>query len=188
MADILPQISIPQISIRRATPADADKLAALSAATFIDTFVHGFGIDYPQADLDAFIAKSHSPAAYAEWLADPEVATWIAEDADGSAVGYALVGSSELPVEGVTADDGEIHRLYVAKPAQGSGLAGRLTVEALTWLRADQRPVWLGVWSENLRAQRFYARYGFEKVAEFEFPVGDSVDLEFAMKRPAGPI
>jgi len=39
------------------------------------------------------------------------------------------------------------------------------------------------VWSENFGAQRFYARYGFEKVGTYEFPVGQTRDLEFILRR-----
>jgi ribosomal protein S18 acetylase RimI-like enzyme len=44
------------------------------------------------------------------------------------------------------------------------------------------------VWSENFGAQRFYARYGFEKAGEYLFPVGDTHDLEFILRRaPRAP-
>jgi ribosomal protein S18 acetylase RimI-like enzyme len=39
------------------------------------------------------------------------------------------------------------------------------------------------VWSENFGAQRFYGRYGFEKVGEYGFRVGNTVDHEFILKR-----
>ena len=42
---------------------------------------------------------------------------------------------------------------------------------ALDWLVANERmPLYIGVWSENLGAQRFYERYGFGKVGEYGFP------------------
>jgi len=44
--------------------------------------------------------------------------------------------------------------------------------------------VWMGVWSENFGAQRFYARYGFSKVGTYAFPVGKVFDLEFILRRP----
>jgi RimJ/RimL family protein N-acetyltransferase len=37
---------------------------------------------------------------------------------------------------------------------------------------------YLGVFSENHRAQRFYARNGFAKVGEYQFPVGAQMDDE----------
>jgi ribosomal protein S18 acetylase RimI-like enzyme len=43
------------------------------------------------------------------------------------------------------------------------------------------------VWSENFGAQRFYARYGFEKAGEYLFPVGDTNDLEFILRRLPHP-
>jgi ribosomal protein S18 acetylase RimI-like enzyme len=44
---------------------------------------------------------------------------------------------------------------------------------------------WLGVWSGNLKAQRLYAAYGFERVGGYAFPVGRWRDDEFIMRRPA---
>jgi diamine N-acetyltransferase len=180
--------TLPHIRIRRATSADAGALAALSRETFLDTFVRGFAIPYSAADLDTFIAKAHSPDAYAAMLADPTMALWLAESPDGAPVGYAVAGPFSLPVAGAAEDDGELRRLYVTPAAKGTGLADRLTREVLAWLGAETRPVWLGVWSLNERAQRFYARYSFEKVAEFDYLVGETVDREFAMRREASPL
>ncbi|MBN9319239.1 MAG: hypothetical protein BGN86_03885 [Caulobacterales bacterium 68-7] len=186
MTDTLAQSG--EITIRRATADDAEPLAALSAAMFLDTFVRGFGIPYSDADIEAFIASSHSPAAYAKKLADPDQALWIATDASGRAVGYANAGPCGLPAEGASADQGELYRLYVRREVQGAGLAARLMTETLAWLAADRRPVWLGVWSLNERAQRFYARYGFEKVGEYDYPVGETIDREWVMRREAGAL
>ena len=37
----------------------------------------------------------------------------------------------------------------------------------LEWLGAQRQvPIYVGVWSENHGAQRFYGRYGFNKVGE----------------------
>ena len=33
-------------------------------------------------------------------------------------------------------------------------------------------PLRIGVWSGNDKAQRLYAAYGFEKVGEYDYPVG----------------
>ena len=63
--------------------------------------------------------------------------------------------------------DGELKRLYVARGAQKSGVGRALFGAAISWMTCDQpssRPLWIGVWSGNLRAQRFYERNGFVKV------------------------
>ncbi|HEY2481632.1 MAG TPA: N-acetyltransferase [Caulobacteraceae bacterium] len=166
-------------TIRRACPADARLVAALGARTFADTFGHLYA---PQ-DLAAFLEAAHTPEKVAGELAAPHMAVWLAETAGGP-VGYALAGACGLPHPEVTAGCGEIKRIYVLDEAQGAGLGARLMDEALAWLAAEGRaPVWLGVWSQNLAAQRFYVRYGFSKVGEYDFHVGAQVDHEFIMRR-----
>jgi ribosomal protein S18 acetylase RimI-like enzyme len=39
----------------------------------------------------------------------------------------------------------------------------------------------LSVYADNPEAQRFYARYGLNKVADITFRVGDHIDPEFMM-------
>jgi diamine N-acetyltransferase len=83
-------------------------------------------------------------------------------------------------------DAGEIRRLYVRAAAQGRGIGQQLLAVALAWLDAQaMRPVHVGVWSGNLGAQRLYARYGFVRVGEYEFPVGRHRDREFILRRIA---
>ena len=74
--------------------------------------------------------------------------------------------------------------MYLLEGHQGGGLGSRLVAESLRWLEAKgPRRLWLGVWSENFAAQRLYARHGFEKVGDYHFKVGRSVDHEFIMRR-----
>jgi ribosomal protein S18 acetylase RimI-like enzyme len=168
-------------AIRRAVPADAAALAELGTQTFIETF----GQLYQPGDLQAFLDESHSERAYARTLADPAYALWIAER-DGVAIGYAQAGPCGLPHPDVQPGDGELKRLYLRANEQNGGVGGGLFAEALRWLERDgPRTLWISVWSENFGAQRFYARHGFEFVAEYEFPVGNQRDREFMFRRAA---
>jgi len=167
-------------NVRQAKLADAETLAALGAATFTETFGHL----YEPHDLSEFLAAAHSPAAARQALSDPRQALWVAE-AKGRAAGYALAGPCGLPHPAVTSRCLELKRLYVLKPWQGSGLAARLMDQAMAWMSSAAPPaIFLGVWSENFRAQRFYARWGFQKVGEYEFEVGEARDLEFILRLP----
>jgi len=173
-----------QIIIRRATPGDCDILAALGERTFRETFVEDFAIPYPAKDLAEFVAQSYAPKAFAAKLADPDQALWIASAGD-TAVGYANTGPCRLPHPEVEPHHGELYRLYVSRDQHGRGLGRLLMDAALAWLDRDgPGPLWIGVWSGNLKAQAFYARYGFEKVGEYEFPVGATRDHEFILRRP----
>ncbi len=170
--------------IRRAGPADAAALASLGRRTFVETFVQEFAMPYPPSDLDPFLERKFSVPAAAAEIADQTLGVWLAETSAGEAVGYAVTGPAGLPHPALSPADGELYRLYLAKAAQGSGLAARLMDTALAWLdpQGDRR-LWLGVWSGNLRAQRFYARYGFEKAGEYDYHVGATVDHEFILRR-----
>ena len=165
--------------IRRATPDDAGVVSQLATRTFTETFGHL----YPVEDLPAFLRDSYSVAKQAVILGHPDYAIWLLE-CDGEAVGHAAAGPCGLPHPEVAAGDGELKRLYVLKDCQNGGWGGCLFGAALDWLQRDgPRTLWIGVWSGNLGAQRFYARHGFERVGDYEFPVGRVRDHEFILRR-----
>jgi ribosomal protein S18 acetylase RimI-like enzyme len=170
-------------ALRRAGPHDADTLSALANLTFMQTFVEDLAVPYPKADLDWFLDYANSPAAMAGRLADPATGVWLAELA-GVAVAYMIAGPADLARDDLEPSDGMLHRLYLERSARGHGLGNRMMDEALVWLEAaySARP-WLVVFSENLRAQRFYARYGFEVCGEYDYPVGNWLDREYVMRR-----
>ena len=169
---------MPEFSIRRATLEDAADLAELGRDTFTATFGHL----YPPEDLAAFLHKNYAPEAFAGALRNPANGLWIA-GAGGRPVAYAQEGPCALPHPEVTPDCRELKRLYARREHQGSGLGGALLAAALNWMTAPGRRLWIGVWSQNLGAQRLYARHGFEKVGEYEFPVGNMRDHEFILRR-----
>ena len=103
----------------------------------------------------------------------------------GQVVGYATAGICDLPHPQVGPNAFELKRFYLMKARQNGGVGGRLWGEVLDWMmRQDPDDLWIGVWSENHGAQRFYARHGFEKVGEYGFRVGQTVDHEFILRRP----
>ena len=166
-----------------ATPADAADLAAFAAEQYVETFVRGFAIPYPPADLRRFLHETCGAGAFARMIGDPATSVRLRRDAGGIAA-YAVSGVAGLPHPDVRAGDGEIKRFYVRPNHKGSGLAR----EALDELLADldphrRRTLWLSVWEDNVRAQRFYARYGFEEVGEYAYPVGDWLDRDLIYRR-----
>ncbi|MCX7585576.1 GNAT family N-acetyltransferase [Phenylobacterium sp. 58.2.17] len=170
-----------QPTIRRADPSDAQVLSELGARTFAETFAHL----YPPQDLADFLEQAYGLARTQADLADPAKAQWLVE-AGGAAVGYALAGPCDLPHPEVTPASGELKRFYLLKDWQGGGTGGRLFAEVMAWLeREGPRDLWIGVWSENFGAQRFYRRHGFEQVGAYGFQVGGTVDHEFILRRAA---
>lgn len=171
----------PQFSIRRAVVADAAIVADIATRTFVETF----GDMYPPEDLAFFLKDSYSVEKQAVILSHPDYAIFLLER-DGVVVGHAAAGPCGLPHPQVAPGDGELKRLYVLREAQNGGWGARLFDTVLAWLERDgPRTLWIGVWSENFGAQRFYGRYGFEKAGEYEFVVGGTRDHEFILRRNA---
>ena len=169
--------------IRSAAESDAAALAALGRQTFIDTFVTGFGIPYPAEDLAAYLDSSFGEAATRAKLGEPGAAWWVAER-DGELLAFANAGPNTLPHPEARPSHAELRRLYVSKAAQGLGLGTRLLAVALDWMEAHtDGPLWIGVWSGNLKAQKLYAAWGFHKAGEYDYPVGAWRDREFILKR-----
>ena len=167
------------LQVRRATREDAAELARLAESTFTASFGHL----YSPEDLAAFV-RSYTPQACLAILADPRMAYWLLGADDGQpAVGFALAGYCKLPVEHLEPTAGELRQLYVGATHQQRGVCARLFETALAWLEQRYAPLYIGVWSKNDGAQRFYGRYGFKQVGEYGFPVGRTVDRELILKR-----
>jgi ribosomal protein S18 acetylase RimI-like enzyme len=156
--------------IRQATTSDADALALVAKATFLETFA---GV-LEGADIVAHCADEHTATRYTAWLATPDAALWLAEIAPGAApVGYALLSRPDLPVADPRPTDYELKRIYVLSRFHGTGVGGALleAVSAAAKARGGKRLL-LGVYAGNARALAFYGRQGFRAVAERQFQVG----------------
>ena len=42
--------------------------------------------------------------------------------------------------------------------------------------------LWLGVWSQNLLAQKFYEKLGFERIGEMKFEYGSNIETNFVLQ------
>lgn len=170
-----------ELTIRRASAADAEALAEISRDTFIETFGHL----YTPEDLNWHLDFAYAPEKYRNALEEEGAAAWLLQDAHGTVQGYVFAGPCGLPHDDVQAGDLELKRLYLCQSIQNGGWGAKLFAEAEHWMRRNgPSAIWIGVWSENPGAQRFYARQGYQKVGEYFYPVGEARDLEFILKKP----
>ncbi len=162
------------IFYRDARADDADALAAFAAASFTETFGHL----YPPQDLADFLADNYGAALHAEQIADGETRFELALR-DGAIVGYSKSGGVKMDTT-ATERSRELHRLYVDSSVKGAGVARALMDNVLGWARGEGADaLYLSVWENNERAQRFYRRYGFEHIGEHAFMVGATRDRDF---------
>lgn len=163
-------------TLRDATPADADAVAALARRSFTETFGHL----YRPEDLAAFL-NNHTEERWRAELADPAYAVRVAE-ADGALIAYAKLGPPSLPFE-PRGPSIELRQFYVLAPHHGTGLAAALMDWVLAAARAcGAADLYLSVFVDNHRARRFYERYGFEVVGRYAFIVGGHADDDHVMR------
>jgi len=164
------------LPIRHATPNDATALAILGARLFSENFAYL----YDPRDLAAFLAESYSPEYFLQELKHCTILLAM-DGADIAA--YAKLGALSLPAPAPKKGAAELHRLYIASGYQGQGLGHAMMQEILSQpcMKAASE-IYLGVWENNFRAQKFYAGYGFLVVGEYLYPVGGHRDRELIMR------
>ncbi|MDE2561535.1 MAG: GNAT family N-acetyltransferase [Sphingomonadales bacterium] len=166
------------MTLRPAIPEDAAPLAALARRAMRAKWEHM----YRPEDFAAWLSEAHSDEKAAKEIDDPGMRVAVIEDEAGELVAFCkLVLSGTFdPVHSDAKAPLELKQLYTAPDRLGMGLGARLMDWALDQARshgADE--IQLSVWSGNQDAQRFYTRYGFLKIADIIFPVGEQLDEEF---------
>lgn len=168
--------------LRLATSADVPAIADLGRRAFIAKFGHL----YSPVNLARFLADSHAEAVVAAQVTRPEMHVAVIEQ-DGMIASFCkLVNTSSLSRHTPALAPAEIKQLYTDPDLIGRGHGARLMDWALAQARdwgADEMQ--LSVYAHNPEAQKFYRRYGMDKVADIEFWVGDHCDPEFMF---AGPV
>lgn len=161
---------------RPATLADAPALARLGE----DSFVAAFGHLYSAADLTAFLAEVHTPEAVGAEIAGTDCTHRLVE-VDGALVAFCKLRHPTKFAEHSDARDPiELGQLYALPGHTGSGVGTQLMAWVLEQARAGGHDaILLSVYAENFGAQRFYQRYGFAKIADITFRVGQQFDPEF---------
>ena len=164
--------------LRPASFSDAENLAHLGRSSFCAAFEHL----YRPEDLSSFLEEAYSVAAVTAEISNPAITHQLAQDSEGGELtgfvkikqpsGYSEYSDAANPLS--------LGQLYCAPTRIGEGIGATL----MDWAMAEAKTracdaIQLSVWSENFGAQRFYARYGFTKIADIGFWVGQQRDDEF---------
>jgi diamine N-acetyltransferase len=170
--------------IRQATTADAAELSRVASAAFPLACP-------PHTTAEAiteFIATHLTETHFDGYLADSNRQLFVAE-LDGVALGYTMLVFTEPTDAEVLAalsirPTVELSKFYLLESAHGTGLSAELMTATLAAAReTGALAMWLGVNQENVRANRFYEKNGFEKVGIKHFLVGDRLEDDFVRER-----
>lgn len=163
---------------------DVTELAAVAAVTF--PLACPSSAD--PADIAALISTALSERSFAGYLADPDRRVFIARQ-QGRIIGYTMlirgVGDDPDIARAVSPRPAvELSKMYVVGSRHRTGAAAALMRAGLDWAgQQGARVVWLGVNQGNHRAQRFYAKHGFEVAGNRTFLLGTSPQDDFVMVR-----
>jgi ribosomal protein S18 acetylase RimI-like enzyme len=169
----------PVAQIRIATSDDAQALGAMHVASWRETYT---GL-LPDKMLSALSIETRS-AAWAKIMREPatqhSTVVYLAEH-DGTIIGFGSCGAQRTESLTVKGYDGEVSAIYILREfqkrkigtrlfrAMSSDLIGRGFNGAALWVLRD-----------NLRARRFYERFGGKVIAEREDVRDGAVLVELA--------
>lgn len=168
-----------ELLIRPAVAADLETLLAVAVRTFYDAFA---ATNTPE-NMQAYMSTAFTIEQFRQELDDP-LSTFLLAELAGRAVGYAKLIRSAVPECVAEPKAIELSRLYVDQNVLGVGIGPALMQHCFELARqAGFRAMFLGVWEHNPRAQAFYRKWGFERVGEHIFPMGDDPQTDWWMMR-----
>lgn len=169
------------ITIRACGPGDAQALALVGQATFLETYAGTL----PAADILEHCRTEHGEALYADWLARPGYHLWAAQmDEGGAVIGYAALTPPDLPLP-TGEKDVELKRIYLLNRFHGTGIGANLMTTAMeAAAQAGFTRMLLGVFGGNSRALAFYARQGYAEAGVRKFRVGANEYDDLVLARP----
>lgn len=154
--------------LREAVVGDASSLASFAARAFWDTYRD---IDDP-ADIASYVSEHFTTDALSTVIGDPGSTTLLAE-VGTQLVGYVQLKLGEPPACVSGPAPIELARLYLGSEFIGQGYGSALMLAAQAKARSlGGQTLWLGVYDRNVRAVRFYERFGFTSVGGKEFLFG----------------
>lgn len=167
--------------IRPPVASDIPALALFGRSSFVEKFGH----IYQPEDLNPFLEQVYSETAVAMEMADPSLIFRIAVDEAGTLAGYCKISLTSSFTDHMRGTKTmELRQLYADPARTGQGIGAHLMDWAMAEFAAQGADeVHISVWSENFGAQRFYARYGFDWLADVAFWVGRHRDHEFLYSR-----
>ena len=157
--------------------ADAEMLSAISKQTFYDTFTG----TCTEEDMQSFLQIYFNLKLVQAELNNENDFYYLAET-EGRVAGYFrfMEDYVNFPVMKKWRSL-ELKRIYVIQELQGKGVAQQLMEYILQHAKANNyQVVWLGVWEHNLRAQKFYEKYGFVNSGHtHDFPIGKTPQTDY---------
>ncbi len=167
------------ITVREANIDDAALISVLASTTFYEAY---FEQD-ESSNLAGYISDAFGVQKIAAELLDPGI-TFLLAFRSRKAVGYAKLDRNSRLDCIEAANSIELKRIYILERVYGKGFGALLLEHCLNIAKNDGfETLWLQVWEENPRAQRFYGKYDFKCAGKVEMPYGEVTGINFVMEK-----
>lgn len=158
-----------QIILRRLGEADLLALRQISIDTFVENYAH---LNDPMA-FQQHLDRTFAPEQLLAELNDPQIDYFFAEN-EGQPIGFLKLAYPSPMEHAPLFDCLELVRIYVRPSYQKWGIGKLFLEKTIEMARIyGAYGIWLGVWQKNTKAQEWYQRQGFRKVAAHTFMLGD---------------
>lgn len=150
---------------------EVETLLFIAKETFIETYSESTSIE----NLNKYFEEAMTVEVLEENLMMSNTAYYFIEQ-NKQIAGYLKLVDKESKLL--------LQRIYVLNEFHSKGIGQALmdyTIKVANEFEKEE--VYLGVWSGNQKAIEFYLRNGFKPYATREFPLGESQQTDFLMKR-----
>lgn len=165
--------------IRRCKGKDVFLLQEMSVQTYYETFGGSSTIE----DMQQYLDGAYNTRKLMDELKNPNTLFFFALW-DGELAGYMKLNLPQAQSDINDPESMEIERFYIAKRFQRKKLGSKLMGKAMEVAREQNKTyLWLGVWENNYRAQRFYRKMGFQIFGKHPFQMGSKTETDLLMRK-----
>lgn len=167
-----------EITIKQATNADVKKLSAIAQLTF----PLAGPADSSPLEISKYTQNNLNDSVFQKLVENDKIFVGCAHT-DAELAGFIVLNyCSHQPNNEIVGSSAELQRLYVLEKYHGSNIAKLLVSEVFKKCLDKQiDSIWLNVYSENNRAKKFYAKFGFQETGTTLFKMGAETHLDNVM-------
>jgi diamine N-acetyltransferase len=168
-----------KIVIRLSNLEDTAAMREVAIRSYLDTFSDS---NTPE-NMKAFLEGSYSLEKLQSEFHEPGSVLYLACEGD-QVIGFLRLRKSNEVANKLGDNTIELQRLYIDTTYHGRQVGTKLMQEALRYaIKSKFKWIWLGVWEKNFNAQKFYAKWGFERFGEHVFQMGDDPQIDWLLRK-----
>ena len=155
-----------------------DDLALISKKTFVDAIEK----DNDPGDFKSYIDFAFEKEKLLAELNDQNSSFYFAYR-DEVLAGYFKLNRNDAQTDLKLKEAIELERIYVLEQFQGMKMGQWMLTQAINLAILEHKKfLWLGVWEKNMRAIKFYEKYGFKEFGRHPYYIGADKQMDWLMR------